>query len=148
NFVHFLYQIPAFGAFDDFSDFLESISCETSKSCQVRGSNPCRGAKPRGAESIDLNGLVVIQPIVDSNFRLCGGWPFCGPCDDLHGGSGLEDIAPARPRPLSESAERTRSAVCNAGILAGKQPYAVRTARDLSLTIATLQLELVVQQRK
>src|SRR5260370_38929340 len=42
--VPILYQIPAFGAFDDFSDFLESISCETSKSCQVRGSNPCRGA--------------------------------------------------------------------------------------------------------
>jgi hypothetical protein len=29
--VHFLYQIPAFGAFDDFDDFLESISCESSK---------------------------------------------------------------------------------------------------------------------
>jgi hypothetical protein len=34
-FVPILYQIPAFGAFDDFSDFLESKSCETSKSCQV-----------------------------------------------------------------------------------------------------------------
>src|SRR5579871_6310681 len=44
NFVHFLYQDPAFDAFDDFSDFVESISCETSESCQVRGSNPCRGA--------------------------------------------------------------------------------------------------------
>ena len=43
-FVHFLYRDPAFEAFDDFSDFVESISCETSKSCQVRGSNPCRGA--------------------------------------------------------------------------------------------------------
>ena len=43
-FVHFLYQDPAFGAFDDFDDFVESISCESSKSCQVRGSNPCRGA--------------------------------------------------------------------------------------------------------
>jgi hypothetical protein len=43
-FVPILYQIPAFEAFDDFSDFLESISCETSKTCQVRGSNPCRGA--------------------------------------------------------------------------------------------------------
>src|SRR6266852_9207021 len=40
--VPILYQIPAFGAFDDLSDFLGSISCETSKSCQVRGSNPCR----------------------------------------------------------------------------------------------------------
>ena len=38
----FLYQDPAFEAFDDFSDFVESISCETSESCQVRGSNPCR----------------------------------------------------------------------------------------------------------
>jgi hypothetical protein len=43
-FVHFLYQIPAFDALDDFYDFLESITYETSKSCQVRGSNPCRGA--------------------------------------------------------------------------------------------------------
>lgn len=33
----------ALEAFDDFSDFLESISRETSKICQVRGSNPCRG---------------------------------------------------------------------------------------------------------
>ena len=39
-------QDRAFDAFDDFSDFVESISCETSKSCQVRGSNPCRGAIP------------------------------------------------------------------------------------------------------
>jgi hypothetical protein len=42
NFVPILYQMPAFGAFDDFNDFLESISCETSKTCQVCGSNPCR----------------------------------------------------------------------------------------------------------
>ena len=28
-FVHFLYQDPAFDAFDDFSDFLESITCES-----------------------------------------------------------------------------------------------------------------------
>ena len=35
---------PAFEAFDDFSDFVESTSCEFSESCQVRspvGSNPC-----------------------------------------------------------------------------------------------------------
>src|ERR1700685_472733 len=43
-FVPILYQDPAFDAFDDFSDFVESISCEPSESCQVRGSNPCRGA--------------------------------------------------------------------------------------------------------
>ena len=40
-FVPILYRDPAFDAFDDFSDFVESISCETSKTCQVRGSNPC-----------------------------------------------------------------------------------------------------------
>jgi hypothetical protein len=34
-----------FEAFDNFSDFVESVTCETSKICQVRGSNPCRGAK-------------------------------------------------------------------------------------------------------
>ena len=33
-----------FEAFDDFSDFVEPISCETSKPCQVRGSSPRRGA--------------------------------------------------------------------------------------------------------
>jgi hypothetical protein len=44
NFVPILYQNPAFDAFDDFCNLLESTSCETSESCQVRGSNPCRGA--------------------------------------------------------------------------------------------------------
>jgi len=44
SFVHFLYRQRDFDAFDDFSDFVESISCEASESCQVRGSNPCRGA--------------------------------------------------------------------------------------------------------
>ena len=44
-FVPILYQMPAFGAFEDFYDFLESITCEASKTCQVCGSNPCRGAK-------------------------------------------------------------------------------------------------------
>jgi hypothetical protein len=39
-FVPILYQEPAFDAFDDFSDFLESISCETSKIWQVRGLKP------------------------------------------------------------------------------------------------------------
>jgi hypothetical protein len=42
--VPILYRELALEAFDDFSDFLESISCETLKSCQGRGSNPCRGA--------------------------------------------------------------------------------------------------------
>jgi hypothetical protein len=46
-FVPILYQNPAFDAFDDFSDFVESISCETSKSCQVRGSNPCQTDQDR-----------------------------------------------------------------------------------------------------
>jgi hypothetical protein len=45
-----LYHNPAFGAFDDFSDFVESISCETSKACQVRGSSKgtWRAAQLRG----------------------------------------------------------------------------------------------------
>ena len=30
-----LYRVPAFDAFDDLDDFVESISCETSE-CQVR----------------------------------------------------------------------------------------------------------------
>src|SRR5580692_4458805 len=38
--VPILYQIPAFGSLDDFSDFLRTISFGNSKSCQVRGSNP------------------------------------------------------------------------------------------------------------
>src|SRR6267154_4987657 len=44
-FVPILYRYPAFDALDDFRDFLESITCEASKTCQVRGSNPCRGAR-------------------------------------------------------------------------------------------------------
>jgi uncharacterized protein YbcV (DUF1398 family) len=40
----FLYRNPAFDAFEGFSDFVESIRCETSESCQVRDSDPCRGA--------------------------------------------------------------------------------------------------------
>ena len=43
NVVPILYRWLDFEAFDDFGDFVESISCETSESCQVRGSNPCRG---------------------------------------------------------------------------------------------------------
>jgi hypothetical protein len=37
-FVQILYKDPAFEAFDDLNDFVESISCGTSKSCHVRGS--------------------------------------------------------------------------------------------------------------
>ena len=44
--VPYFYRDPAFEVFDDFSDFLESVSCETSKSCQVRGSGLCRGSTP------------------------------------------------------------------------------------------------------
>jgi hypothetical protein len=51
-----LYQMLAFGAVDDFHDFLESISCELSESCQVRGSNPCRGAIEENA--LASNGTV------------------------------------------------------------------------------------------
>src|SRR6266478_7276757 len=43
-FVPILYRYPAFDALDDFRDFLESITCEASKTCQVRGSTPCREA--------------------------------------------------------------------------------------------------------
>ena len=46
SFVHFLYQDPAFDAFDAFSDFVESVSYGSYKTCQVRGSNPCRD-RPR-----------------------------------------------------------------------------------------------------
>ncbi len=57
-YVPILYQIPAFGAFDDFNDFLESITSETSKTCQVRGSNPCRGAISFRASGSDSMGFV------------------------------------------------------------------------------------------
>lgn len=43
-FVPILYRGRAFEAFDEFGDFLESITSGASKSCQDRGSNPCRGA--------------------------------------------------------------------------------------------------------
>lgn len=39
-------------SFYNFSDFVESISYGTSKSCQVRGSNPCRGASQARTEQV------------------------------------------------------------------------------------------------
>jgi hypothetical protein len=36
-FVPILYRDPAFEAFGDFSNFVESVSYGTSKTCQVRG---------------------------------------------------------------------------------------------------------------
>src|SRR5580692_2046230 len=50
--VPILYRDRDFEAFDDFSDFVESISCESSESCQVRGLNPCRRATCFGAETL------------------------------------------------------------------------------------------------
>src|SRR5437868_832917 len=52
NFVPILYRGHAFEAFDDFNDFVESVSCESSESCQVRGSNPCRGASHPDSKSL------------------------------------------------------------------------------------------------
>jgi hypothetical protein len=40
-----------------FSDFVESISCEPSESCQVRGSNPCRD-RPRPLACRPGDGLI------------------------------------------------------------------------------------------
>ena len=42
--VPILYGERDFDAFDNFGDFVESVSYGSSKTCQVRGSNPCRGA--------------------------------------------------------------------------------------------------------
>jgi hypothetical protein len=61
--------MPAFCAFDDFSDFVESISCETSKSCQVRGSNPCRGATCSGAETLSPLFNAVLDPELGCCFK-------------------------------------------------------------------------------
>jgi hypothetical protein len=69
-FVPILYLVHDFGAFGDFSDFLESISCKTSKSCQVRGSNPCRGATNFNTEK--LNGLT-LPYLIDLSVRIHGG---------------------------------------------------------------------------
>lgn len=44
RFVPILYRVPAFGVFDDFDAFMESINYSTFKTCQECGSNPCRGA--------------------------------------------------------------------------------------------------------
>ena len=49
-----MYQEHAFDACDDFSDFVESISCETSKACQVRGSNPCWGGDTLVIDTVGL----------------------------------------------------------------------------------------------
>src|SRR5580704_13784021 len=43
--VPILYRERDFDAFDNFCDFVESVSYGVYKTCQVRGSNPCRGAK-------------------------------------------------------------------------------------------------------
>ncbi len=43
-FVPILYREPAFEAFDDFCDHVESVSCRIQKPCQDRGSNPCPDA--------------------------------------------------------------------------------------------------------
>jgi|HubBroStandDraft_4_1064222.scaffolds.fasta_scaffold2415030_2 hypothetical protein len=40
--VPILYGERDFDAFDDFGDFVESISYGSSKTCQVRGSNQCQ----------------------------------------------------------------------------------------------------------
>jgi hypothetical protein len=66
KFVRILYRDPAFEAFDDFSNFVESISCGSSESCQVRGSNPCRGAICSGSNSP--------CPLFHSNFGLERPW--------------------------------------------------------------------------
>jgi hypothetical protein len=50
-FVPILYGERDFDAFDEFCDFVESVSYGVSKTCKVRGSNPCRGATYSGAES-------------------------------------------------------------------------------------------------
>jgi hypothetical protein len=44
-FVPILYGERDFDAFDNVGDFVESVSYGSYKICQVRGSNPCRGAK-------------------------------------------------------------------------------------------------------
>jgi len=44
--VPILYRWRDFDAFGDFSDFVESVSYGTSKTCQVRGSSPCRDSHP------------------------------------------------------------------------------------------------------
>ena len=67
NFVPILYREVAFEAFDDFSDFLESISYETSKSCQVRGSNPCRGANFSRLENMVLLGSQIASPVISGS---------------------------------------------------------------------------------
>ena len=42
--VPILYGERDFDAFGDFDELVESVSYSVSKTCQVRGSNPCRGA--------------------------------------------------------------------------------------------------------
>jgi hypothetical protein len=45
--VPILYGERDFDAFGTFCDFVESVSYGSYKTCQVRGSNPCRGAKAK-----------------------------------------------------------------------------------------------------
>jgi hypothetical protein len=78
-----LYRDRDFEAFDDFSDFLESISCESSESCQVRGSNPCWDrpgppeCRPGGRPSYCLRSM--LSAIGISYFGYEGNPPNCPP---------------------------------------------------------------------
>jgi hypothetical protein len=54
SFVPILYGERDFDAFDNVDDFVESVSYGSYKICQVRGSNPCRGAK---SQRIDIHWL-------------------------------------------------------------------------------------------
>jgi len=61
--VPLLYREPAFEAFDDFSDFVESISCEPSKICQVPVVRIHAGEPPLG-----INNLQERSPSLCTNF--------------------------------------------------------------------------------
>src|ERR1700678_211066 len=55
--VQILYRERDFDAFGDFGDFVESVSCGTTRTCQVRVSNPSRGAtvQPAGPRRMQLS---------------------------------------------------------------------------------------------
>ena len=75
NFVPILYRDRDFEAFDDLSDFVESISCEPSESCQVRGSNPCWDrpgppeCQPGGPPKIPLRPRLSAREIREPDFE-------------------------------------------------------------------------------
>jgi hypothetical protein len=115
-FVPILYRDLAFEPFDDFSDFVKSVSYGTSKTCQVRGSNPCRGATDLGVDSIARLGLQDRQLVLFSGSNPTWPSPAQGQRPNLNSGSGVKRT---RTSPSWRAEIQAASATCCTTIWCG-----------------------------